>query len=57
MAMYTFLGLNGYEIDATEPEIVDIMLSVADSSVSEEQLITWLQKHIKPAIGFLKKSN
>lgn len=42
MAMYTFLGLNGYEIDATEPEVVDLMLGVADSSISEEQLIRWL---------------
>ncbi|MDO9534975.1 MAG: type II toxin-antitoxin system death-on-curing family toxin [Bacillota bacterium] len=45
MAMYTFLSLNGYEIDASEPEVVDIMLSVADSSVAEEQLIVWLRKH------------
>jgi death-on-curing protein len=46
MAMYTFLGLNGYEIDATEPEVVDLMLGVADSSISEEQLIRWLRMHI-----------
>lgn len=43
MAMYTFLGLNGYDIDATEPEVVDFMLGVADSSISEEQLIHWLR--------------
>jgi death on curing protein len=48
MAMYTFLGLNGYEIDVTEPEVVDIMLGVADSSVSEEQLTAWLRRHTKP---------
>ncbi|MDO9534268.1 MAG: type II toxin-antitoxin system death-on-curing family toxin [Bacillota bacterium] len=47
MAMYTFLGLNGYEIHATEPEVVDIMLGVADSSVSEEQLIVWLRKNAR----------
>ncbi len=51
MAMYTFLGLNGYEIDATEPEVVDLMLGVADSSISEEQLITWLQTHTFPDDG------
>jgi|GEM_PF-1432947 len=49
MAMYTFLGLNGYEIiNATEPEVVDIMLGVADSSVSKEQLTAWLRRHTKP---------
>lgn len=42
MAMYTFLGLNGYEIEATEPEIVDIMLCVADGRVSEGQLAAWI---------------
>lgn len=48
MVMYTFLGLNGYVIDVTEPEVVDIMLGVADSSVSEEQLTAWLRRHTKP---------
>ena len=51
MAMYIFLGLNGYEIDATEPEVVDLMLGVADSSISEEQLITWLQRYTFPDDG------
>ncbi|MDO9536439.1 MAG: hypothetical protein Q7J85_14190 [Bacillota bacterium] len=41
-------SMNGYEIDVTEPEVVDIMLNVADSSISEEQLINWLRKHVKP---------
>ena len=45
MAMYTLLSLNGYEICATEPEVVDIMLGVADGSLSEEQLIAWLRKN------------
>ena len=48
MAMYTFLGLNAYEIDATEPEVVDLMLGVADSGISEEQLVNWLRMHIIP---------
>ncbi len=46
MSMYTFLGLNGYDIEATEPEVVDIMLGVADSSIAEEQLIRWLRMHV-----------
>ncbi|HSV30484.1 MAG TPA: type II toxin-antitoxin system death-on-curing family toxin [Atribacteraceae bacterium] len=47
MAMYTFLGINGYEIDATEPEVVDLMLGAADGSISEEQLISWLRMHVR----------
>jgi len=48
MAMYTFLGINGYEIDSTEPEVVDLMLGVSDSSISEEQLVHWLRIHVVP---------
>jgi death-on-curing protein len=47
MAMYTFLGINGYEIDATEPEVVYLMLGMADGSISEEQLIRWLRMHVR----------
>jgi len=47
MAMYIFLGLNGYEIEATEPAVVDLMFGVADGSVSEQQLTAWLQEHVK----------
>lgn len=50
MAMYTFLGINGYEIDATEPEVVDLMFGVADSSISEQQLIRWLRIHVVPYV-------
>lgn len=49
MAMYTFLGLNGYEIHASEPSIVALMLGVADSSISEFELHKWLQQHSTPA--------
>jgi death-on-curing protein len=48
MTMYTFLNLNGYEINATEPQVVDLMLGVADGSITEEQLITWLRMHVLP---------
>lgn len=46
MAMYTFLGLNGYDLEATEHEVVDLMVAVADGSVSEEQLAFWLHRHL-----------
>ena len=48
MTMYTFLNLNGYEINATEPQVVDLKLGVADGSNTEEQLITWLRMHVLP---------
>ena len=45
MAMYTFLGLNGYEIIASEPEVVDFIMGVADNSYSETELVLWLRTH------------
>ena len=48
LVMYTFLGLNGYGIEATEPEVVDLMLGIADSTLSEDHLVTWLRKHVIP---------
>ena len=46
MAMYTFLGMNGYEIETTEPEVVGLMLGVADGSVSESEIIAWLRNAV-----------
>ncbi len=45
MAMYTFLGLNGCEIIASEPEVVNFLVGVADSSYSELELVIWLRNH------------
>lgn len=40
--MYVFLGLNGHSLDATEPEVVELMESVAGGSVGEDALAAWL---------------
>ena len=44
-AMYTFLGLNGLEIEAPEPAVVLVMIDVASSTCSEVQLAVWLREH------------
>jgi len=49
MAMYVFLGVNGYVLDAPEPEVVDLMLQVAEGSVSEASLAEWLMQHSIPS--------
>lgn len=41
LAMVTFLGLNGYGFDATDAEVVAEFLSLADGSVSEQDLTEW----------------
>lgn len=44
-AMYTFLGLNGLEIEAPEPAVVHVMIDVASGTCSEVQLAVWLREH------------
>ncbi len=45
LAMVTFLGLNGYGFDATDAEVVAEFLSLADGSVSEQDLTEWARAH------------
>jgi len=45
MAMYTFLGMNGWEIVAPEPEVVQLMLDVATHERDEAALGDWLRDH------------
>ena len=45
--MYVFLGLNGYRIVATEPEVVKLMMGIADGTTDEVTLVHWLRDHIQ----------
>ena len=45
MAMAVFLELNGFEIEATEAEIVTLMVGLAAGDVSEVALARWLRAH------------
>jgi death on curing protein len=47
VAAYVFLGLNGYDLDATEPEVVTTMEGVAASRVSEAVLATWFRERLQ----------
>lgn len=46
--MYTFLGLNGLEIDAPEPSVVRLMLDVASGTCPEAQLVEWIRDNVVP---------
>jgi death-on-curing protein len=48
MAAYVFLGLNGYDLDADEPEVVVAMEGVAASTMTEPALAKWFQGRLKP---------
>lgn len=43
IVMATFLELNGGSLTASEAEMVHTMIGVADGSVSEKRLATWLR--------------
>lgn len=45
LAMYVFLGLNGKEIEADEPEVVELMVAIADGRRSERDIAAWLRGH------------
>jgi death-on-curing protein len=45
LAVVTFLGINGHELDATDAEVVAEFLAAADGSVSEGELAGWIREH------------
>ena len=47
VAMAVFLELNGWELDAPEPEVVSIMLAVAAGEATEPELAEWVRQHLR----------
>jgi death-on-curing protein len=47
LALATFLGINGYELNATDTDVVTTMLSLADGKLSEAQLADWVRDHVE----------
>lgn len=45
MAMYVFLRLNGFQLNAEEPAVVKVMRKVAKGNYSEEALDEWLRQY------------
>ena len=50
LALVTFLGINGYEVNATDADVVGTMLSLADGTLNETQLAKWIRDHLQPAM-------
>jgi death-on-curing protein len=51
VATNVFLILNGYEIEAPEPEVVDTMLRLADGRLSRDKFANWIRNVIVPYAG------
>ncbi|HJW76036.1 MAG TPA: type II toxin-antitoxin system death-on-curing family toxin [Thermoleophilia bacterium] len=49
VVMGVFLGLNGYEIEATEADVVTVMLNLAAGEVSKEELAAWIGTRLRPS--------
>lgn len=49
LAMYIFLGLNGFLLDATEEEVFNLLLQLKNHQLSETELATWLRGHLLTA--------
>jgi len=45
LAMATFLDINGYELDATDVEVVTATLSLASGASSETEFTDWIRSH------------
>lgn len=45
---YVFLGLNGFDFDAAEPEVVEIMIDLASGGVTEDEFAQWLRTRCVP---------
>ena len=48
MAAYVFLGLNGKDLDAGEPDVVATVERLAAGRLSEAALTDWFREHIRP---------
>jgi death on curing protein len=45
LAIATFLGINGYQLQATDADVVTQILALADNRVSEAELTDWIRTH------------
>ncbi|MGH8574925.1 MAG: type II toxin-antitoxin system death-on-curing family toxin, partial [Gammaproteobacteria bacterium] len=46
LAMVVFLGLNDFDLEATQEEVVTTMLAAAAGQVSEAELADWVRSHL-----------
>ena len=49
VTMAVFLGLNGWEIEAPEDEVMTVMMALAAGEADEEELASWLRSRMVEA--------
>jgi len=45
LSMLVFLDINGLPVDCTDDELITLGLGLADSSITEQELIEWIISH------------
>ncbi len=48
LALGLFLGKNGYLLEASQPEAIAKILSLAAGDLTEDELATWIRANISP---------
>lgn len=48
LAVAVFVDINGYELIATEADVVTTMLALAAGTLTEPRLADWIREHIEP---------
>jgi death-on-curing protein len=48
LAAATFLGVNGYDFNATDSEVLTVILALAAGRISEAELADWIRRHMAP---------
>jgi death-on-curing protein len=48
LAIATFLGVNGYELIASDADVVTTMMALAAGNLSEGELAAWIREHREP---------
>ena len=51
VAMAIFLDLNGWSVEASEQDVVQVMVAVAAGEMSEDDLAAWLRRHMVATDG------
>jgi death-on-curing protein len=49
LAMTVFAELNGLSLEASETEVVQVMVGLAAGDLTEEELASWLRENLVPA--------
>lgn len=49
LALVTFLGVNGHDLDTTDADVVATIVELAAGRLTEDELAQWIREHLAPA--------